>query len=98
MKDDNAKTNDSGGSTGIAVLAQFDKEASQTRDYCVAKYATLRAAPPDPSLRKERFLGMTIKLSHHRNCCRLGRGKMIWNGTGVAGLLIGGCGTYFFCN
>ncbi len=33
-----------------------DREASQTRDYCVAKYATLRAARPDPSLRKERLL------------------------------------------
>jgi len=39
---------------------QFDKEASPTRDYCVAKDATLRAARPDPSLRKERWLGMTI--------------------------------------
>jgi len=35
-------------------------EASQTREYCVAKYATRRAARPDPSLRKERLLGMTI--------------------------------------
>jgi hypothetical protein len=26
---------------------QFDKEASQTRDYCVAKSATRRAARPD---------------------------------------------------
>jgi hypothetical protein len=31
-------------------VVQFDKEASQTRDYCVAKNATLRAARPDPSL------------------------------------------------
>jgi len=45
-------------------VAQFDKEASQTRDYCVAKDATHRAAHPDPSLRKGRLLGMTIKLSH----------------------------------
>jgi hypothetical protein len=29
----------------------FNMEASQTRDYCVAKYATHRAARPDPSLR-----------------------------------------------
>jgi hypothetical protein len=36
------------------------------RDYCVAKYAMHRAARPDPSLRKERLLGMTIKLSHYR--------------------------------
>ena len=48
-------------------MAQFDREASQTRDYCVAKYATHRAARPDPSPRKERLLGMTIKLSHYRS-------------------------------
>jgi len=41
------------------LVVQFDKEASQTRDSCVAKYATLRAARPDPSLRKVRLLGMT---------------------------------------
>ena len=40
------------------------KEASQTRDYCVAKNATLRAARPDPSLRKKRLFRMTIKLGH----------------------------------
>jgi hypothetical protein len=39
-----------------------DKEASQTRHYCVAKDATLGAARPDPSRRKERLLGMTIDL------------------------------------
>jgi hypothetical protein len=38
-------------------------EASQTRDYWVAKHATLRAARPDPSLRKERLLGMTAQLT-----------------------------------
>jgi hypothetical protein len=38
-----------------------DKEASQTRDYWVAKNATLRAARSDPSLRKERLFRMTIK-------------------------------------
>jgi hypothetical protein len=39
---------------------EFKKEeASQTRDYCVAKNATHRAARPDPSLRKKRLLGMT---------------------------------------
>jgi hypothetical protein len=43
-------------------VAQFDKEESQTRDYCVAKNATHRAARPDPSLRKERLLRLTIKL------------------------------------
>jgi hypothetical protein len=47
-------------------MAQFDKEASQTRDYCVAKCATHRAARPDPSLRKERLLGMTIKFSRYQ--------------------------------
>jgi hypothetical protein len=36
-------------------------EASQTRDYCVAKDATHRAARPDPSRRKERLLRMTIE-------------------------------------
>ena len=50
----------------VRVVAQFDKEASQTRDYCVANGATHRAARPDPSLRKERLLGMTIKLRHYR--------------------------------
>jgi hypothetical protein len=33
---------------------QFDKEASQTHDYCVAKSATLHAAHPDPSEGKKR--------------------------------------------
>jgi hypothetical protein len=46
---------------------QFDREASQTRDYCVAKNATHRAARPDPSLRKERLFRMTIKLHHTHN-------------------------------
>jgi hypothetical protein len=36
-----------------------NKEASQTRDYCIAKSAMLRAARPGSSLRKERLLGMT---------------------------------------
>ena len=44
---------------------QFDKEASQTRDSWVAKSATLRAARPDPSLRKERLFRMTGKLHHY---------------------------------
>jgi hypothetical protein len=48
---------------GERVVAQFDKEASQTRECCVAKCATRRAARPDPSLRNERLFGMTIKLS-----------------------------------
>jgi hypothetical protein len=46
----------------LRVVVQFDKEASQTRDYWVAKNATRRAARPDSSLRKERLFGMTIKL------------------------------------
>jgi hypothetical protein len=37
-----------GGFAPVAV--QFEKEASQTRDYCVAQNATQRAARPDPSL------------------------------------------------
>jgi hypothetical protein len=44
------------------VTGGDDKEASQTRDYCVAKDATQRAARPDPSLREERLLGMTGKV------------------------------------
>ncbi len=54
-------------------MVQFGKEASQMRDYCVAKNAILRAARPDSlgklgtgsSLRKERLLRMTIKLHHY---------------------------------
>jgi hypothetical protein len=42
------------------VEFEFEKEARQTRDYCVSKDATLRAARPDSSRRKERLLGMTI--------------------------------------
>jgi len=45
----------------VALAVQFDKEASQTRDYWVAKSATLCAARPDSSLRKKPFFGMTIK-------------------------------------
>jgi len=48
-----------------AAVVQFDKEASRTRDYWVAKNVTLRAARPDPSPRKERLLRMTIKLHHY---------------------------------
>jgi hypothetical protein len=48
------------------------REANQTRDYCVAKNATHRAARADPSLRKERLVGMTSQLGHlgdfHRPC------------------------------
>jgi hypothetical protein len=38
---------------------QPEMEAIQTRDFCVAKPATLRADRPDPSLRKVGLLGMT---------------------------------------
>jgi amidohydrolase len=52
------------------VTAEFEREASQTRDYCVAKNATRRAARPDSlgklgtgsSLRKKRLFRMTIGL------------------------------------
>ena len=55
-------------SKGVLVVAQSGREASQTRDYCVAKNATLRAARPDSlgklgtgsSLRKEPLFRMTI--------------------------------------
>jgi len=47
-------------------VVQFGEEASQTRDYCAARNAALRAARPDPSLRKERLLRMTKKLHHYR--------------------------------
>jgi hypothetical protein len=57
-------------------VAQFDREASQTRDYCVAKNATHRAARPDPSLREERLLGMTIKLSQSPAQAKLERGTL----------------------
>src|SRR5580704_9600080 len=50
-----------GSSPLLSGSGQLDKEASQTRDYCVAKNATLRAARPDPSLRKERLFRMTIR-------------------------------------
>jgi len=45
-----------------AALGEDDTEASQTRDCCVAKNATLRTARPDSSLRKERLLGMTNEM------------------------------------
>ena len=64
----------------LRVVVQFDREASQTRDYCFAKDATHRAARPDPSLRKERLLGTTIKLS---------RCQVAFSGAG--GLRIGLC-------
>jgi len=53
-------------------VVQFGKEASEAHDYCVARNATLRAARPDPSLRKERLLRMTIKLDHYLFPSRVG--------------------------
>src|SRR6202050_5085843 len=55
---------------GFRINEESIREASQTRDYCVAKNATRRAARPDPSLRKERLFRMTIKLHHYQ---RVGR-------------------------
>jgi hypothetical protein len=45
---------------------QFGKEASQTRDYCIAPSATHRAARLVPSPRKRSLLRMTVKLTHYR--------------------------------
>jgi hypothetical protein len=42
-------------SSAVAVV-EFGKEASQSRDCCVAENATFRAARPDSSLRNERLL------------------------------------------
>jgi hypothetical protein len=47
------------------VVVQFGKEASQTRDDCIAKNAVLRAARPDSSRHKERLFGMRIRLHHY---------------------------------
>jgi hypothetical protein len=60
-----------GASRPLFFRARFYREASQTRDYCVAKNAPLRraslaqgrllrAARPDHALREEPLLGMTI--------------------------------------
>ncbi len=57
---------------GGPVVLQFGKEASQAHDYCVARNATLRVARPDPSLRKERLLRMTIELHHYLYPSRVG--------------------------
>jgi hypothetical protein len=48
------------------MRSHFDKEARQARDCCVAKCATHGAVRPDPSLRNERLLGMTIDLHHYQ--------------------------------
>jgi hypothetical protein len=47
------------------VVVEFDKEASQTRDYCVAKDATRRAARPGSFAAQRRLLRMTGKLLHY---------------------------------
>jgi acylphosphatase len=62
-------------------VAQFDKEASQTRDYRVAKNATLRAARPDSSRRKERLFGMTIVVPPPDSC--MARQSGIFDSRGV---------------
>jgi hypothetical protein len=54
-------------------MAQFNREASQTRVIAAQKNAPRRAARPDPSLRKERLLRMTTKLHHYPNL-------MTWQG------------------
>jgi hypothetical protein len=56
-------------------VVQFGKEASHTRDCCVAENAALRTARPDSSLRKERLLGMTIKLHHYPGAGWEGQGR-----------------------
>jgi hypothetical protein len=62
-----------GANSGKYATTEYslDKEASRTRDYCFAKRATLRAARPDLSLRKERLFRMTTK--PHRDLIRLVR-------------------------
>jgi hypothetical protein len=47
-------------------VGQFDKEASQARGSCVANNATLRAARPDPSLRKRGSFRMTSRLENQK--------------------------------
>jgi len=54
-------------------VGQLEKEASQTRDYCVAKNATHRAVRPDSLdfardrlfTAQKRLFRMTIKLTHY---------------------------------
>jgi hypothetical protein len=72
----------------ICNCGAVDREASQTRDYCVAKYATQRAARPDPSLRKERLLRMTIGILCGGSGARaLGNWSVNW---GMWGIQFGG--------
>jgi hypothetical protein len=48
------KAKENGICAGIRYsLFSLNKEASQARGYCVAKYATLRVARPNPSLRQK---------------------------------------------
>ena len=56
-------------------MVQFDREASQTRGYCVAKNATHRAARPDPSPRKVRLFRMTIDKWRRRNWPKTASGR-----------------------
>ena len=70
------------GAANPAGSGAVDKEASQTRDYCVAKNATRRAARSDPSLRKERLFRMTIELHHcHPAAASCGQLLMLADGT-----------------
>ena len=46
-------------------MEQFDKEAIQTRDSCIAQIAPFRADRSDPSLRKSGLLRITIKLHYY---------------------------------
>jgi hypothetical protein len=57
-----------------------DKDAIQTREYCVTKRATHRANRLDPSLRKVRLLGMTIKIVEIRRvatCLQVSGGSIM---------------------
>ena len=49
----------------VLVVGLVDKEASQTRDYRVAKNATVRAARPDPSLRKKTLARDDNQIQHY---------------------------------
>ena len=68
-------------------VVQFGTEASQTRDCCVAKNATLRAARPDPSRRKERLLRMTSHCTTTTERGPLGFARDFGNGLTPAGCL-----------
>jgi hypothetical protein len=62
--------------TKLSVAMQFGKEASQTRDYCVAKSTRHRAALPDPSAGKKHPTQMTTKLRHYSANTKLSRSQI----------------------